>query len=414
MSRPPKIAHVITTFLPVNTTAWVSALMADQLARGCEVELVVGRHADPDLLTARRQAGITVTQIPALRKYVHPLNDLKALARLYRHLQGRGVEVVHTHLAKAGVLGRLAARRAGVPLILHSVYGASFAPTQPRLRFRVFRGLERLAARVTDEFIFVGRELAEAYRQHGACPPDRGEVVYYGKDLTPFLEAARLTPEERRARRAALGLPAEALVLGNVSRIVPWKGHRHGLEVTARLKAGGLPVRYVVVGDAKTPAERKYKKRLQTEVRQRGLEQEVVFTGWQANPAAFYPLFDFYLLTSMPFEGVPGAVIEAVICGLPVVGFDCYGLREIPGLHCRLAPYGDAAAVAELIVAEVPRLPELQAACRPGPGVLTQIRERFSERTMVEETAAIYQRLFREKLPGVRWEPVMAAARAAA
>jgi glycosyltransferase involved in cell wall biosynthesis len=411
---PPAIAHIVTTFLPVNTTAWVSALMADQLRRGCRVELLVGRHADPALLEARRREGIRVTRIPSLRKYVHPLNDLQALASLYRHLRRLQVDVVHTHLAKAGVLGRLAASRAGVPLILHSVYGASFAPTQPWWRFRIFRGLERRAARCTDEFIFVGRELAEAYRRHGACPPDKGAVVYYGKDLTPFLTAPRLTAEERRARRAARGWPPEALILGNVSRLVPWKGHLDGLRVVARLKDAGLPVRYVIVGDAKTPGEQRYKKRLWAEVTRQGLAAEVVFTGWQSDPASFYPLFDFYLLTSMPFEGVPGSVIEAAVSGVPVVGYDCYGLREIPGLHFRLAPPGDTEALAGLILAELPQLPRLSAVCRPTPATLAQVQERFSLQNMVAATADLYGHLLKGKLPGIAWQQAAAEAQAAA
>ncbi|MEJ5329746.1 MAG: glycosyltransferase [Desulfobaccales bacterium] len=411
---PPAIAHIVTTFLPVNTTAWVSALMADQLRRGCRVELVVGRHADPELLEARRREGIRVSRIPSLRKYVHPVNDLQALAALYRLLGRLKVDMVHTHLAKAGVLGRLAAFRAGVPLILHSVYGASFAPTQPWWRFRAFRALERLAGRRTDEFIFVGRELADAYRRHGACPPDKGVVVYYGKDLTPFLATPRLTPEERRARRAARGWPPEALILGNVSRLVPWKGHLDGLQVVARLKEAGIPVRYVIVGDAKTPGEQKYKRQLLAEVERRGLEEEVIFTGWQSDPACFYPLFDFYLLTSMPFEGVPGSVIEAAVCGVPVVGYDCYGLREIPGLHFRLAPHGDTQALADLILEELPHLPGLAARCRPHPAILAQVQERFSLPGMVSATAEVYERLLREKMPSLCWQGSDTAAEAAA
>jgi glycosyltransferase involved in cell wall biosynthesis len=411
---PPAIAHLVTTFLPVNTTAWVSALMADQLRRGCRVELVVGRHADPGLLEAQRRQGVRVTRIPSLRKYLHPVNDLQALAALYRLLGRLKVDMVHTHLAKAGVLGRLAAFRAGVPLILHSVYGASFAPTQPWWRFRAFRALERLAGRRTDEFIFVGRELAEAYRRHGACPPDKGVVVYYGKDLTPFLATPRLTPEERRARRAARGWPPEALILGNISRLVPWKGHLDGLQVVARLKEAGIPVRYVIVGDAKTPREQRYKQHLLAEVRRQGLEEEVIFTGWQSEPASFYPLFDFYLLTSMPFEGVPGSVIEAAVCGVPVVGYDCYGLREIPGLHFRLAPHGDTQALADLILEELPHLPGLAARCRPHPAILAQVQERFSLPGMVSATAEVYERLLREKLPSLCWQGSDTAAEAAA
>jgi len=358
------------------------------------VDLIVGRNASPELLARKREEGFGVIQVPSLRKYVRPVQEVRALLALRRILKGGGYDVVHTHLAKAGVLGRLAARLAGVPRVVHSVYGATFAPTQPWSRRVLFRGLECLAGRVTDAFIFVGRELQEAYCRAGVCPPPKGRVVYYGKDITPFLEVAALSPADRLARRQDLGFAADDLILGNVSRIVPWKGHDQALRLMARLKPRYPNLRLIIVGDAKTPSEQAYKQRLQRRVQQLGLAREVIFTGWVKDPARHFAIFDLYLLTSMPLEGVPGAVIEAAVTGVPVVGYDCYGVREIPGVKATLVPGGDFPALAEALEQELRRLsPGTREAVGPLPWA--DIRRQFALERMLQETRDIYQDLWR-------------------
>lgn len=392
-----KIAHVITTFLATNTSTWVSALADDQKNRGWQVELIVGRNACPELLEQKRRQGFRVIRINSLRKYVHPLHDAAAFWDLYRLFHNNRFDLVHTHLAKAGVLGRLAAKAAGIRNIVHSVYGATFAPTQPPGRYTLYKNLEKLAGQATDRFVFVGRELHDAYQQAGVCNGG-GAVVYYGKDLTPFFKVAALSDQERRARREAAGFAPDAVILGNVSRIVPWKGHHHALQVVNILRRRFPQLRLVIVGDAKTPSEQDYKKTLLETVATLGLETNVIFTGWQKDPAGYYALFDLYLLTSQPFEGVPGSVIEAVVAGVPVAGFDCYGLREIPGICARLVPPGRLDELTSVVQEEVVRLSRSRCRHRLSASQLFQVQERFSMSRMVQQTFAIYQPLLKAHL----------------
>ena len=389
-----KIAHVVTTFFDSNATGWVMALAADQKRRGCQVDLVVGRNASPELLAAKQARGFGVVRVPSLRKYVRPLQEIRALVELFRVFRVRRYDVVHTHLAKAGVLGRLAAGLAGVPRVVHSVYGASFAPTQFWPRRVFFRDLERLAAKATDRFIFVGRELQEAYCRAGVCSADQGQVIYYGKDLSPFLAVAGLSRKERAAQRQALGLGEQDLVMGNVSRIVPWKGHDVALEVFAHLKNTLPTLKLLIVGDAMTASERGFKERLLSQVRRRGWQEDVIFTGWVREPARYFAAFDLYLLTSMPFEGVPGAVIEAAVAGVPVVGFDCYGVREIPGVQATLVPPKDTQALTLAVRDQLHRL-SVRENRRPGNGaaigaIQEQMRQQFDLGSMVNKTWDIY------------------------
>lgn len=392
-----KIAHVVTTLYDTNATGWVTALASDQVNRGCQVDLIVGRNASPQLLADRRAQGFGVFQVSSLRKYVRPVQEVQALVELYRLFRSEGYDVVHTHLAKAGVIGRLAADLAGIPLVVHSVYGATFAFTQSWPKRTFFRVLECLAGRATDAFIFVGKELREAYCRAGVCSSTTSHVIYYGKDLSPFLAAAGLSREERRVRRQALGFGEKDIVLGNVSRIVPWKGHDYALEVFGNLKETFPALKLLIVGDAKTPSERGFKERLLRKVRRRGWEGDVTFTGWVVDPARYFAVFDLYLLTSMPLEGVPGAVIEAALTGVPVVGFDCFGLREIPGVLATLVPPKDVKALTAAVGETLQGL----TACDSHPNV-NQIhavhnlmRQQFDMGRMVRETWDVYQQVLR-------------------
>jgi glycosyltransferase involved in cell wall biosynthesis len=389
----PKIAHVITTFFATNTSSWVSALAQDHLARGWQVDLIVGKNAAPDLIEEKRRQGFRVTQLNSLRKYIHPGHDVRALWSLVGLFKERKYDLVHTHLAKAGVLGRLAAKAAGIPNIVHSVYGATFSPTQPPGKYLLFKNLERLAGLCTDRFVFVGQDLRTAYQKANVCPNGKGAVVYYGKDLAPFLQGVLCSEQERRARREKAGFEPEDIILGNVSRIVPWKGHHIAVQAVRALREEFPRLRLVVVGDAKTPEEHAYKRKLLQSVQSMGLERQVLFTGWQQNPARYYSIFDLYFLTSMPFEGVPGSVIEAVIAGLPIVGFDCYGLREIPGITAHLAAPGDLAQLTAILGAQLNRLAQVPHRQRTSPVHLSQMQERFSMSRMVEQTFAVYRPL---------------------
>ncbi len=392
-----KIAHVVTTLNDTNATTWVTALARDQVNRGCQVDLVVGRNALPRLMAEKRAQGLRVIQIASLRKYVRPLKEIQALMELYRLFSAEGYDIVHTHLAKAGVIGRLAAKMAGVPRVVHSVYGATFAPTQPWARRLLFRDIEYLAGRATDAFIFVGKELQEAYCRAGVCSPAKGQVIYYGKDLSPFLAIAGLSRQERLAQRQALGFGEGDLILGNVSRIVPWKGHDYAVEVFKRLKESFPTLKFIIVGDAKTPSEKGFKERLVQKVRRLGLEGDIIFTGWVQDPSPHFAIFDLYLLTSMPLEGVPGAVIEAAVAGVPLVGFDCFGVREIPGVLATLVPPRDVKALTNALKDKLHHLAQGDGAgsAHQIQEIQDQMRRQFDMGKMVNETWEVYQQAVR-------------------
>jgi glycosyltransferase involved in cell wall biosynthesis len=386
-----KIAFVMANYFRSVVTDGLLLVAQDQRRRGRQVEYLVGRNISTEFLKETERQGFPVTQIPSMRKYIHPMEDTQAVVDLARVLKRKRFDIVHTHITKAGVLGRLAARIAGVSRIIHSVHGPTFAPTVSFTKRFLYRNIEKIAGRGTDLFIFVGRDLRDFYIESRVCSEQNSVVINLGLNLDSFIQSATLPEKERDHRRRALGCEPDTIILGNVSRLVPWKGHNYALEVLHRLLAQNLRVKLIIVGDAVTPTEKVFKQKLLDMVRDFDLENQVVFTGWQQNPAPYYGLFDMYLLTST-FEGLPNAVIESASVGLPVVGFSCFGMREIPGFFPRLVPMRDVEGLTAAVKEQIAQLPRMTGIPRTRPDV-NSLLSRFSMSRMVAEVNNQYERL---------------------
>lgn len=389
-----KIAHVATTFNSgTGMAADTMAIAEEQRKCGWEVEFVTGRHANAELVDRLKERNFPFTRIDSLRKYIHPADDARAFMDLFRLFKKKRFDVVHTHLAKAGVLGRLAARLAGTRTVIHTVYGASFSPAQPRAKFMLLRSLERLAGRVSKRLVFVGRELRDAYVKAGVCTREKTEVIYYGKDIAPFLKAASLSEEERLKRRQTLGLNGQDIILGSIARIVPWKGHHHAINLLHGLKKECANLKLMIVGAAKVPSEQAYQEKLVTQARHLGVTEEVIFTGWQNDTPFFYSMFDIYVLTSLPLEGVSISVLEAASAGLPVVAFDCFGVREVLGERARIVPNQDVASLAAAIKEEISKVPQTRGSRQENSAIIENLQERHSVERMVAEYRHLYEGL---------------------
>jgi glycosyltransferase involved in cell wall biosynthesis len=387
-----RIAHICTTFTHASGLNLLLSLAEDQKRRGWEVEFITGRNASADTVSEMNNRGFKVTQIKSLTKYIHPLNDLKALCDLADYIKIRRFDLVHTYLAKAGIIGRVGAKIAGTKVIIHTVRGATFAPTMPKSKRFLLKSMEKLAALFSDQLVFVGQELRDGYVQAGVCTPHKASVIYNCLELSPFISAGNISNEERQRRRQAIGLGPQDIVLGAVSRIVPWKGYHYALELVKEL-IQEFPVKMVIVGDAVVPAELAYKHELLDIVKNFGIEKEVIFTGWQQNPAYYYSVFDIYLLTSLPLEGVSRSILEATAAGLPVVGFECYGVRETLGEAARLVASRDLPALSREVREEIAGLPGNGHRPKKNRDLLRKLQERHSKERMVREYQELYNRL---------------------
>ena len=387
-----RVTHVITRLIvggaQENTLATVLGLRDRP---GMDVRLISGPTIGPEgslESVAARVPGLLV-QVPALVRPVSPANDVRAGLQLLRLFRQQRPDLVHTHSGKAGILGRWAAQRAGVPLIVHTIHGPSFGPFQGTLANFVFRAAERWAARRTTHFIAVAEAMIRQYLDAGIGRPEQFTRIVSGFDLTPF-QAALNSPE----LRARWGLRPGDFVVGTIARLFALKGHDDLLEVAPALAQGLPQLKFLWVGDGS------WRPRLETRVQQLGLTGRVVFTGLVPPDAvpSLIGIMDMVVHLSRR-EGLPRALPQALAAGRPVVAYDCDGAREV----CRdgetgfLLEPGDRSGLAQRLA----QLAGDAALCaRLGDAGRRLVSAEFQLTRMIDAIESLYHRLELAREPG--------------
>ena len=380
-----RVTHVITRLIvggaQENTIACVLGLHTKP---GVEVDLVSGPEAGPEGSLASmfdRHPGL-VTILPQLVRPLHPWHDCLAWRKLTKLFRARRPQIVHTHSGKAGVLGRLAAARAGVPIILHTIHGPSFGPFQGRLANVLFRSAERYAARVTTHFVVVAEAMKQQYLAAGIGRPEQYTKIYSGFPLEPFLNSSN-----DLQLRARLGLAPEHVVIGKIARFFKLKGHDDLFAIAAALVRSCPQIRFLLVGDGP------WRKRFEGQVRSIGLDKHVVFTGL-VSPDAVPPLVGIMdvLVHLSTREGLPRALPQALAAARPVVAYDADGAREVclENETGFLVRPGDLAGLGERL-SQMARDPALRE--RLGRRGQQLVRERFGAQGMVDDLYQLYVRL---------------------
>lgn len=384
------ICHISTTFnLRSGSARRTSAIIRESVGLGYRVSLVIGRDHD---LTESDLPGVEIYPVPRMVKYVKPGYDCRAPWDIKKILAKIKPDLVHTHLAKGGILGRLAAKRAGIPYILHTVHGPTF-PSRIGLHKRIiYRTMERFCGRMTDQFVFVGKELQQTYLQARVCSRANSHVIQTGRpdnvvDRQPLSDSKR-----KRLRNEVFGGFGEDFLIVTVGRLVPAKQLEHAVSITAKLRQKGVPARLAIVGKSLLVEEQGYEYRLLQLARDLQVDEFVVFTGFRTDVPDIMDAADVVLLTSR-YEGLPNVAVEALIAKKPMVAYNVSGISEV--LKHKKTGYivqqGDMDhAVAGLLF------------CRSGGMKLSEQDERqrnatldsFRESTMVRKKMNLYKQIF--------------------
>jgi len=351
-----------------------------------DVSIVSGAESDGegDLVAEARARGTAVYVIDDLRRDINPFRDLLALWRLYIYMRRGRFHLVHTHSAKAGVLGRLAAKLAAVPVIVHTYHALSFEDFRGnRAQRYIFLLLERTAAKVTDRFITVCEAYRRAAAEHGVAHPDKIVVIRSGFDLEPF-RYSQSTP----GLREKLGIPGGAKVVGSIGRLSKQKAPLDLVEI-ARAVIEKMPgAVFLMVGDG--PERPAVEKRI-TEL---ALEQHVKLLGIRNDVHELISLFDLLLVTSH-WEGLPRVIPQAMAAGKPVVATDVGGTAEVveDRITGFLSPPGSTDAMAKMILQ---LLDDQVLAERFGEAGRERVGEFCAER-MAQCTEELYGELLSQK-----------------
>lgn len=385
-----RIAHIITRLI-IGGAQENTVFTCEDLMRtyGDDVLLVTGPPLGPEgsLVDRARASGIPMEVVPQLRRAIHPWRDLVSYFRLKRVLRDFGPEVVHTHSAKGGFLGRAAARAAGVPAIIHGVHGAPFHPYQGALARGLFRACERWAAARCDAFVSVADAMTDLMVNAGVAPREKFTTVYSGMEVEPFLHADR----QREPARRQLGYRPEHVVVGKVARLFRLKGHEYLIQAARRVVEAVPQVRFLLVGDGILTDK------CLAQIRERGLEDYFQLTGL-VPPSRIPELvaaMDVVVHTSLR-EGLARVLPQALIAGKPVVSYDVDGAREvvIPDETGFLLPPKSIDALADAII-QLARDQNLRG--RLGGEGRRRFADVFRHEEMTRQLRMLYQRILAEK-----------------
>jgi glycosyltransferase involved in cell wall biosynthesis/ribosomal protein S18 acetylase RimI-like enzyme len=375
-----KIAHLTTTDLTLRY------LLLGQLRRlAAEGHEVTGISAPGPHAAALEAAGVRFLPWRNATRSWDPVADARALAELVGLLRRERFDLVHTHNPKPGVLGRVAARLAGVPLVVNTVHGLYATPEDRLGRRAAVLGLEWLAGRCSDLELYQSEEDLRWARRLRLARKGRSHLLGNGTDLGRF-DPAQVPPERVAALRRELGLPADALVVGAVGRLVAEKGYRELFAAARAVRQADPRVRFVAVG---APDLEKADAIGQEELARAA--GDVLVTGWRDDVRDLLAVMDVFVLASWR-EGMPRSAIEAAAMGKALVLTDIRGCREV-ARHDRealLVPPRDPGALAAAIsrLATDPALRD-----RLGAAARRRALERFSEAQVAERVVEQYRRL---------------------
>jgi glycosyltransferase involved in cell wall biosynthesis len=362
----------------------VILLTAGLKARGYTTCLAVGKESprEGNLLDLAAAKGVECLQLVALGRDIRLLSDVRAFWGVWRILRQFRPHVVHTHTAKAGVLGRIAARLAGVPVIVHTYHGHVLRSYFGPLRNALFRGLERVLGWTTDALVAVSQSVKDDLVGLGVADAAKIRVVALGLELdglTGILPRGRLRSESSVGDRVPL--------IGIVGRLAPIKDLPTFLGAAALVRRFVPEARFAIVGDGEERSA------LEAHARQLGLEGAVHFHGWHRDMAAVYGDLDVVVNCSRN-EGTPVALIEALAAGRPVVATRVGGTPDLlaRGDHGHLVPPGDPEALAAAIVG-VLQSPD-SARARAARGRAYVLRQHSAER-LVNDVDRLYRQLLR-------------------
>jgi glycosyltransferase involved in cell wall biosynthesis len=398
IARPTRIAHVITDSEPYggaqrNTFLTLRGLLRD----GYDAELICG--AGGPLIDEVRAMNAPVHVVSDLVRPLHPAKDFRTLLRLYQLFRSRKYDLVHTHSAKAGLLGRLAAWWAEVPVIVHTVHGYPF-DMDGTFKTRLYASLERIVTAKSDSVVCVGEILRQQVSGWKMAPPEKVVTIHSGIDFSSYV--AKRAPIDLKRE---LGLNGEWPIIGSIGHLVEAKAQHHLIESVGHLIRKYPKIKLLLVGEG--PLRSFLERRIQD----LGLSSSVSLLGERNDIADILSILDVYAMSSRR-EGVGRALTEAMYFALPVVVTAVGGVEELishekTGL---LVPAHNSMALA----AAIDRLvSDVGLARRLGQNAHQRVKGLMDSDKMVAAIEDLYERLTWAKFTkqggpdrGVHCEPV--------
>jgi len=385
-----RVAHVITRMIlggaQENTLLNCEDLLRDY---SDDVLLITGPSIGPegDLLERARRNLVPLSIIDPLRRDIHPTRDWASYRALRRVLIDFRPDVVHTHSAKGGLLGRLAADSLGIPAIVHTVHGAPWHPYQSALARQFFIRCERFAANRCHALISVADAMTDLLVDARVAPREKFTTIYSGMEVEPFVNADM----RRDETRSMLGFGPEHVVIGKVARLFHLKGHADVIRAAQTVAKKFPQARFLFVGDGILRAE------LERQADDAGLAKVIRFVGLvpPTEVANYIGAMDIVVHASLR-EGLARVLPQGLIAGKPVVSYDVDGAREVvkTGETGFLIPPQDEHALADAL-GQLIADPALRATL--GSEGRRRFTDQFRHQEMTRRVRELYERCLAAK-----------------
>lgn len=324
--------------------------------------------------------GLSVKRSRFLERSINPVLDILALFELYIYIMRNSIDIVHTHSSKAGIVGRWAARLAGVRRIIHTVHGWSFNDHQFSIERHIFRWLERRMAGFTDALIVVSKHDRDEGLRNKIGREDAYRLVRYGIDHEDFHGK-----RDPAGIRAELGIKDGEAAIGTISCLKPQKSPEDFVKLASLVRKDVPGVKFLLAGDGVLRAD------VERLIRKYDLADSLMLLGWRRDIPEILSALDVFVLTSL-WEGLPITVLESMAASCPVVVTDTGGVGEVveDGRNGFLVGRRDVEKMSDRVVG---LLKDASGRGRMARYARSSLDGRFTTRSMVESTSAIYDEL---------------------
>lgn len=378
-----KVLHPITRLIVggAQENTLFTAAMLDKTRFHAEIISGPQTGSEGSLIEEVYRHNVPLTILPELVRQISPMNDLVALFKLVKFMRARDFTIVHTHSSKAGILGRLAAQLAGIPITIHTVHGWSFHTYMSPFMRSIYIFLERWMASFTDALITVASPDINKGLHVGIGKPDQ---YYLIRSAIP-LEEFDVTQPDRAAVRSELHIPLDAIVIGNIGRFSSQKNPLDWIRTAGKIGRTFPNARFLLVGDGPLRSE------VEELITSEGIADRTVLTGLRRDVPRLLSAMDIFMLTSL-WEGLPRVIPQAMCMGLPVIANLADGTAEAiqDGETGYLCPPGDISSLFERCAYLINHPRERQAMGQKGWAYAAQ---EFDIRQMVAQITELYESL---------------------
>lgn len=381
----PKVLRIINRF-NLGGPTYNAAYLTKYLGNGFETLLIGGAKDETEGSSEfiLKNLGLDYKVIPEMRRSINPLLDYQAYNKIKDIIKEFKPDIVHTHAAKAGALGRKAAFACNVPVTVHTFHGHVFHSYFNSFQTWYIKRIERALAKRTTAIVSISdKQKLELTEEHAIAPKEKVHVIPLGFDLDRFAER---TSEKRITFRKRYNMADGEVAIGIIGRLVPIKNHKLFIDAISYVKAHtNQKIRAFIIGDGETRSS------LEKKVNDLNLRDLILFTSWEKNIDMVYPGLDIVCLTSLN-EGTPVSLIEAQAASKPIVSTDVGGITNvvIPDKTALISNAADESLFHKNLLTLVDNRSMREEMCMSGYDFVIN---RFSYQRLITDTEALYKKL---------------------